>query len=109
MSALPTDVLNGDYKIKDLSLAEWGRKEIRLAESEMPALMRLREKYQAEQPLKGAKRLWLLSALKSAGVPVIFSRHKMKLQRPSSQPASRSTPGKAKPMKKANGVLSRPF
>lgn len=55
MSALPTDVLNGDYKIKDLSLAEWGRKEIRPAESEMPALMRLREKYQAEQPLKGAK------------------------------------------------------
>ena len=55
MRALPTDVLNGDYKIKDLSLAEWGRKEIRLAESEMPALMRLREKYQAEQPLKGAK------------------------------------------------------
>ena len=55
MSALPTDILNGDYKIKDLSLAEWGRKEIRLAESEMPALMRLREKYQAEQPLKGAK------------------------------------------------------
>ena len=55
MSALPTDVLNGDYKIKDLSLAEWGRKEIRLAESEMPALMRLREKYQAEQPLKGGK------------------------------------------------------
>lgn len=55
MSALPTDVLNGDYKIKDLCLAEWGRKEIRLAENEMPALMRLREKYQAEQPLKGAK------------------------------------------------------
>ena len=55
MSALPTDVLNGDYKIKDLSLADWGRKEIRLAESEMPALMRLREKYQAEQPLRGAK------------------------------------------------------
>jgi len=55
MSALPTDVLNGDYKIKNLSLAEWGRKEIRLAENEMPALMRLREKYQAELPLKGAK------------------------------------------------------
>ena len=55
MSALPNDVLNGDYKIKDLSLADWGRREIRLAESEMPALMRLREKYAAEQPLKGAK------------------------------------------------------
>ncbi len=55
MSALPNDVLKGDYKIKDLSLADWGRREIRLAESEMPALMRLRQKYAAEQPLKGAK------------------------------------------------------
>ncbi len=55
MSALPNDVLKGDYKIKDLSLADWGRREISLAESEMPALMRLREKYAAEQPLKGAK------------------------------------------------------
>ena len=55
MSAVPKDILNGDYKIKDLSLADWGRKEIRLAESEMPALMRLREKYAAKQPLSGAK------------------------------------------------------
>ena len=55
MSALPNDVLNGDYKIKDLSLADWGRREIRLAENEMPALMRLRDKYAAEQPLKSAK------------------------------------------------------
>ena len=55
MSALPNDVLNGDYKIKDLSLADWGRREIRLAEKEMPALMRLRDKYAAEQPLRGAK------------------------------------------------------
>lgn len=55
MSALPNDVLKGDYKIKDLSLADWGRREIRLAESEMPALMQLRQKYAAEQPLKGAK------------------------------------------------------
>jgi len=55
MSALPNDLLKGDYKIKDLSLADWGRREIRLAENEMPALMRLREKYSAEQPLKGAK------------------------------------------------------
>ena len=55
MSALPNDVLNGDFKIKDLSLADWGRREIRLAENEMQALMRLRDKYAAEQPLKGAK------------------------------------------------------
>ncbi len=46
---------NTDYKIADLSLAEFGRKEIQLAEAEMPALMALREKYQAEQPLAGAK------------------------------------------------------
>ena len=55
MSALPLEVLNGDYKIKDISLADWGRKEINLAEREMPALMSLRHKYSAELPLKGAK------------------------------------------------------
>lgn len=44
-----------DYKVKDLGLAEWGRKEIAIAETEMPALMALRRKYRSEQPLKGAK------------------------------------------------------
>ena len=44
-----------DYKIADISLAEWGRKEITLAEAEMPGLMALREEYGASQPLKGAK------------------------------------------------------
>ena len=43
------------YKVKDLSLAEWGRKEIELAEAEMPGLMSLRKEYGAEQPLKGAR------------------------------------------------------
>ena len=43
------------YKVKDISLAEWGRKEINLAEAEMPALMALRKKYVDEQPLNGAK------------------------------------------------------
>jgi adenosylhomocysteinase len=43
------------YKVKDISLAEYGRKEIRLAESEMPGLMSLREEYGAEKPLKGAR------------------------------------------------------
>ena len=43
------------YKVKDMSLAEWGRKEIRLAEAEMPGLMALREEYGASQPLKGAR------------------------------------------------------
>ena len=44
-----------DYKVKDISLAEFGRQEILLAQDEMPALMQLREKYRVEQPLKGAK------------------------------------------------------
>jgi adenosylhomocysteinase len=43
------------YKVKDLSLAEWGRKEIMLAENEMPGLMALRDKYRSEQPLAGAR------------------------------------------------------
>lgn len=43
------------YKVKDISLAEWGRKEIRLAEAEMPGLMALRAEYGASQPLKGAR------------------------------------------------------
>jgi adenosylhomocysteinase len=44
-----------DYKIKDIALAEWGRKEIKIAEKEMPGLMALREKYGKIKPLKGAK------------------------------------------------------
>jgi adenosylhomocysteinase len=43
------------YKVKDIALAEWGRKEIRLAEAEMPGLMSLREQYGASKPLAGAR------------------------------------------------------
>jgi len=43
------------YKVKDISLAEWGRKEITLAEAEMPGLMALREEFGAQKPLKGAR------------------------------------------------------
>ena len=43
------------YKVKDISLAEWGRKEINLAESEMPGLMSLRKEYAGQYPLKGAR------------------------------------------------------
>jgi len=43
------------YKVKDINLADWGRKEIELAEAEMPGLMSLREEYKDEQPLKGAR------------------------------------------------------
>ena len=43
------------YKVKDISLAEWGRKEIRLAEAEMPGLMAIREEFKSQKPLKGAR------------------------------------------------------
>ena len=47
--------MSNDYKVKDITLAEFGRQEILLAQDEMPALMQLRDKYRDEQPLKGAK------------------------------------------------------
>ena len=43
------------YKVKDISLAEWGRKEINLAEAEMPGLMALREEFGKQKPLKGSR------------------------------------------------------
>ena len=46
--------MSQDYKVADISLADFGRKEIALAEAEMPALMALREKYSASKPLKNA-------------------------------------------------------
>jgi len=47
--------MSQDFIVADLSLAEWGRKEIRIAETEMPGLMAIREEYAASQPLKGAR------------------------------------------------------
>jgi len=44
-----------DYKVADISLAAWGRKEINIAETEMPGLMALRKEYGQKQPLKGAR------------------------------------------------------
>ena len=55
MSAVPQAKQSNDYKVADLSLADWGRKEIRIAETEMPGLMAIREEFAASQPLKGAR------------------------------------------------------
>src|SRR5439155_23707161 len=60
MSILTTPVtpkarVANDYKVKDISLAEWGRKEVIMAEQEMPGLMALRREYAGKYPLKGAK------------------------------------------------------
>ncbi len=71
------------YKVKDISLADWGRKEIKLAEAEMPGLMSLREEYKDEQPLKGARiagclhmtiqTAVLIETLKELGAEVTWS------------------------------------
>lgn len=55
MSHVIAKPLNQDYRVRDISLAEWGRKEIAIAETEMPGLMALRQEFGVTQPLKGAR------------------------------------------------------
>lgn len=55
MNAVLKPLSTDQYVVADLSLASWGRKEINVAESEMPALMAIRKEYAASQPLKGAR------------------------------------------------------
>ena len=55
MSTQPMEKITPDYKVADLKLADWGRKEILIAESEMPALMAIRAEYASKQPLRGAR------------------------------------------------------
>ena len=52
---MSTKIEKMNFKVKDMSLSEWGRKEIKLAEAEMPGLMMLREKYSESKPLAGAR------------------------------------------------------
>lgn len=83
MSQLKEVAQFSDYKVADINLADWGRKELQIAETEMPALMALREKYASEQPLKGAKILGcihmtiqtgvLIETLKALGAEVRWS------------------------------------
>jgi len=55
MAATTLDVTAAEYKVADLALADWGRKEIAIAEHEMPGLMAIRNKYAVEKPLKGVR------------------------------------------------------
>ena len=57
-----------DFKVADINLAEWGRRELEIAESEMPALMALREKYRQSKPLAGAKILGCIHMTIQTGV-----------------------------------------
>src|SRR5580698_4816512 len=55
MSTATLNSIATDYKVADMNLAEWGRKEISIAEFEMPGLMAIRKKYAVDQPLKGVR------------------------------------------------------
>ncbi|MFO1428178.1 MAG: adenosylhomocysteinase, partial [Steroidobacteraceae bacterium] len=55
MNAVVQNAQKGDFHVADLALAEWGRKEIRIAETEMPGLMAIREEFAPTQPLRGAR------------------------------------------------------
>ena len=121
-----------DFKVADLSLAEFGRKEIRLAEHEMPGLMAIREEYGERQPLKGARitgslhmtiqTAVLIETLTSLGRrgPLVLVQHLLhpgprrggdrrgpRRARPRSRPACRSTPGRARPSRSTGGAPSR--
>ena len=121
-----------DYKVRDLSLAEFGRNEIRLAEHEMPGLMKLREEFGAQQPLKGARiagslhmtvqTAVLIETLTALGADVrwvscnIFSTQDHAAaavgRRPRRHPGqppgrARSSPGRARRCRSTGGAPSR--
>ncbi len=70
MNAVVQAQANQDFVVADLSLADFGRKEIAIAETEMPGLMALRDKYGSNQPLKGARVAGSLHMTIQTAVPV---------------------------------------
>ena len=101
-----------DYQVRDMSLASWGNKEIRIAETEMPGLMAIREEYAGRQPLKGARitgslhmtiqTAVLIETLKawgprSAGPRATSSRPRTTPLPPSPPPVFRSLPSRVRP------------
>lgn len=110
MNARVNAPVHTDCIIADISLAGWGRKEIRIAETEMPGLMAVREEFAAQQPLKGARitgslhmtiqTAVLIETLKALGADVrwascnIFSTQDH-AARPSPPPACRCSPSRA--------------
>jgi len=61
---------SGDFKVKDISLSDWGQKEIRIAETEMPGLMALRKEHKGKHPLKGARIVGCLHMTIQTAVPI---------------------------------------
>jgi len=89
--------MNGDYKVADIGLADFGRKEIAMAEHEMPGLMALRDEYAGKEPLKGAR----------IGHRATSSQHKIMLHRLLLLLVCLSLPGKVKLKKNLIGVFIR--
>ena len=113
-----------DYKVADITLAEWGRRELAIAETEMPALMTLRERLRDEQPLAGAKILGcihmtiqtgvLIETLVDLGAEVRWSSCNIFSTQITPPPqllpvGFLSSHGKAKQSQSMSGVSSRPF
>ena len=125
MTSVVQDIDNNkgfaDYKVADISLADWGKKEISIAESEMPALLTLREIYRAEQPLADARILGcihmtiqtavLIETLVALGAEVRWTSCnifplKTTPQRQLPLAEHQFLPGRERRKKSTNGVLS---
>ena len=124
MSAQPAvaTAAKQDFKVADISLADYGRKEIQIAESEMPALMKIRDKYKASQPLKGARIIGCIHMTIQTAVLMRRSSisepkcvgHRATSFRPKTMPLRRSllqespySHGKVKQKKNTSGVSSK--
>ena len=111
MNAVIEDIKKHDYHVADISQAEFGRREIAIAETEMPGLIAVRDELGAEQPLKGARiagslhmtiqTAVLIEALEALGAEVrwascIFTQHRITPPQPSPQAVPPCLPSKAK-------------
>ena len=122
MSSEPVAIQTPDYKVKDITLADWGRKEIAIAETEMPGLMALREEYAGKQPLKGARiagclhmtiqTAVLIETLKALGAEIRWSSCNIFSTQDHAAAAIaasvfRCSHGRVKPKKNTGGVWSK--
>ncbi len=97
------------YKVKDMALSEWGRKEIEIAEKEMPGLMVTRAKYGPEKPLQGLRVMGSLHMTIQTAVLIETSTPPRTMQPPPSpKQAFRSLPGRVKPWTSTGGARCRP-
>ena len=103
-----------DYAVQDINLADWGRKEIDLAETEMPGLMATREEYGPSQPLKGARiagslhmtiqTAVLIETLAALGADIRWASCNIYSTQPSRRAARRSSPSRARASKTIGSI-----